>query len=598
MSKKKSSRSKSAAASRTEQSEKPLDKDRNATPSNEKPTPHVPSSAAIRETIESVVVAFVLAFLFRTFEAEAFVIPTGSMAPTLMGRHKDLECSNCGYKFQVSSSDEVDGNGTRRGADFLVVGCTCPMCRFPMDLVNLRIDAADPLDEYPSYTGDRILVDKFSYQFGDPARWDVVVFKYPGQAEINYIKRLVGLPGETIRIMRGDIYVKSKGDDDFVIARKENPDKMVAMLQPVFDNRMMPKIVEQGWPFRWSGVEVPGGDSVSGWKTDDYLTFATKENLSGEAWFRYEHRVPSLKDWSIPSREKPSDEPPGPKNGVQPPAQLITNFCAYNSRGLRKDVQHLRQETRLPPYPLPDTPNTVPHDEGHWVGDLAVECMLKVESKTGEALFELVEGGRRMQCRIDVASGKATLAISGLDGFRPVAMTGLRGPGQYELRFANCDDQLRLWVEDDEVQFDAPTTYDGSELNRLEFAPENLSPVGIGSAGAKLRVSELKVLRDAYYIALDPNSPTENGHVDFALQEDQFFTLGDNSAKSKDGRLWPRRDGTVWPPGYSALPHYVRRDLLIGKALFIYWPDTKYKIHTSWFSVPYFPNFGDMELVR
>ena len=39
-----------------------------------------------RETFESIVVAFVLAFLFRAFEAEAFVIPTGSMAPTLYGR--------------------------------------------------------------------------------------------------------------------------------------------------------------------------------------------------------------------------------------------------------------------------------------------------------------------------------------------------------------------------------------------------------------------------------------------------------------------------------------------------------------------------------
>ena len=46
-----------------------------------------------RETFESIVVAFVLAFLFRAFEAEAFVIPTGSMAPTLLGRHKDVPFS-------------------------------------------------------------------------------------------------------------------------------------------------------------------------------------------------------------------------------------------------------------------------------------------------------------------------------------------------------------------------------------------------------------------------------------------------------------------------------------------------------------------------
>src|SRR5439155_1572925 len=48
-----------------------------------------------RETIESIVVAFVLAFLFRTFEAEAFVIPTGSMAPTLYGQHRDITCEKC-----------------------------------------------------------------------------------------------------------------------------------------------------------------------------------------------------------------------------------------------------------------------------------------------------------------------------------------------------------------------------------------------------------------------------------------------------------------------------------------------------------------------
>src|SRR5271166_5598375 len=63
------------------------------------------SPSAIRETVESVIIAFVLAFLFRTFEAEAFVLPTGSMAPTLMGKHKDLECPMCHYRYPVSASD-------------------------------------------------------------------------------------------------------------------------------------------------------------------------------------------------------------------------------------------------------------------------------------------------------------------------------------------------------------------------------------------------------------------------------------------------------------------------------------------------------------
>ena len=65
----------------------------------------------IRETIESIAVAFVLAFLFRTFEAEAFVIPTGSMAPTLQGRHKDVICPECEFRIASSASDEVDDEG-------------------------------------------------------------------------------------------------------------------------------------------------------------------------------------------------------------------------------------------------------------------------------------------------------------------------------------------------------------------------------------------------------------------------------------------------------------------------------------------------------
>ena len=59
-----------------------------------------------RETVESIVVAVILAFLFRTFVAEAFVIPTGSMAPTLMGNHKDVACEKCGFRYQGGASSE------------------------------------------------------------------------------------------------------------------------------------------------------------------------------------------------------------------------------------------------------------------------------------------------------------------------------------------------------------------------------------------------------------------------------------------------------------------------------------------------------------
>src|SRR5579862_1820425 len=83
------------------------------------------SSAATRETIESVIIAFVLAFLFRTFEAEAFVIPTGSMAPTLMGKHKDVECPMCHYRYQANASDDQQESTTKPAN---VLTTTCPMC--------------------------------------------------------------------------------------------------------------------------------------------------------------------------------------------------------------------------------------------------------------------------------------------------------------------------------------------------------------------------------------------------------------------------------------------------------------------------------------
>jgi len=64
----------------------------------------------VKETIESILVAFILAFIFRAFVVEAFVIPTGSMAPTLLGAHMHFICPDCGYQFDVnySSPDESD----------------------------------------------------------------------------------------------------------------------------------------------------------------------------------------------------------------------------------------------------------------------------------------------------------------------------------------------------------------------------------------------------------------------------------------------------------------------------------------------------------
>src|SRR3990170_2152533 len=57
---------------------------------------------------------------------------------------------------------------------------------------------------------DRVLVSKFIYRLREPARGDVVVLRYPRNPEKNYIKRVIGLPGEKLEIKKGKLYVNGR----------------------------------------------------------------------------------------------------------------------------------------------------------------------------------------------------------------------------------------------------------------------------------------------------------------------------------------------------------------------------------------------------
>ena len=79
-----------------------------------------------RDTVEAIVVAFILALVVRGFEAQAFVIPTGSMAPTLMGRHKEVTCPQCGFVYAINASEEVEPRAYPRA----VSSGLCVNCRY------------------------------------------------------------------------------------------------------------------------------------------------------------------------------------------------------------------------------------------------------------------------------------------------------------------------------------------------------------------------------------------------------------------------------------------------------------------------------------
>ena len=64
-------------------------------------------------------------------------------------------------------------------------------------------------------TGQFLIVDRITYRFGNPSRGDVIVFKYPNDPKIYYIKRIVGLPGETLTMTDGSIVVTKPEDPIF-----------------------------------------------------------------------------------------------------------------------------------------------------------------------------------------------------------------------------------------------------------------------------------------------------------------------------------------------------------------------------------------------
>src|SRR5262249_34373812 len=125
-----------------------------------------------RELAETVVFVVVLVLLLKSFVAEAFVIPTGSMAETLRGIHRMVQCDQCGYKVPVRCSNEIAPQDGRVAIP--VTGCVCPNCQNIMHWETANA---------PSWSsGDRVLVAKFLYDSGRlwaPRRHEVIVFKFP-----------------------------------------------------------------------------------------------------------------------------------------------------------------------------------------------------------------------------------------------------------------------------------------------------------------------------------------------------------------------------------------------------------------------------------
>jgi signal peptidase I len=132
---------------------------------------------SIIETIKTIVYALLIAGIFRTLFFQPFWIPSGSMKETLLiGDFLFVNKMTYGYSF-----------------------ASCPTIRVPV--VGLNIDAKDIC----GFVGG----DNTRLFGGEPQRGDVVVFRHPVNGQ-DYIKRLVGLPGETVQVIGGVLHINGQ----------------------------------------------------------------------------------------------------------------------------------------------------------------------------------------------------------------------------------------------------------------------------------------------------------------------------------------------------------------------------------------------------
>jgi len=81
---------------------------------------------------------------------------------------------------------------------------------FIINALSARIRVDGSSMEPTLHTGEFVIVDKISYEVGAPRRGDVIVFHYPRNPEKEYIKRVIGLPGDVVDIANGRVYVNGQ----------------------------------------------------------------------------------------------------------------------------------------------------------------------------------------------------------------------------------------------------------------------------------------------------------------------------------------------------------------------------------------------------
>lgn len=534
-------------------------------------------AAEVANTFEWLITAFILAFVFRAFVMEAFRIPTGSMADTLKGAHFRMACPQCGYKYEHGFVPREYGlpEDTVPSGDAPLPVTRCPSCgRYPAKLrcrrcgqvhdarslarENGRRRNAGSSDEravlpshcprcsgelmsnetMPVANGDRILVLKCIYQFSEPKRWDVVVFKNPPEPTINYIKRLIGRPGEKVQIIDGDIYINDQ------IARKP-PKVQNELWMSVYDNDYQPVRPEQG-AFKGRLWQQPF------------------RNVGDSQWVTANSESPTV--FSL-------DSPAGQINS------LVYDTAIGNSLKATYAYNDVDYYGNMP-----------------YCSDLMARFDCLAGSPEGRIGIALSKYGTTYGAQVHFDSGTLVVTKQG-KGREPVELAAV----PIEHPAADRPTLVKFAIVDRQLIFEyggTKWTHDlGRDLEDARRMRKDIEPrVEIFGSGV-LTLSHIAIFRDTHYTELRYGNSGEYGRATkdaFVLGEDQFFVLGDNSPNSEDGRWWDRA-GVANEGVNKYRVGVVPRDYLVGKALFVYWPSGFKPFAQFPFGV--IPNVGRMRFI-
>ena len=454
------------------------------------------------ETTQTVLTALILAFIFRAFLVEPFIIPTGSMAESLLGTHATRTCPACGweYNFAPYRNASPTERGFVRPSEII-----CPNCQLRL------VPTAE--DTFPK-SGDRVLVHKWPHACAGmfpPQRWEITVFRDPANPEQHYIKRLIGLPGETVEIIAGDLFIDGR------IARKP-PSVQRGMWFIVFDqNHLANPAATSGRLPRWMPLDTPEPDGA-GWS--GLATRVIRYNSDDQ--------IPRTITFN-------------PDTG----REYLLDLYAYNGRS-----------------------------SGTFVGDVRVLSELTLQDGDGWCRWELTRPPYRFCARL-VRSGRVELHMQSLENPATDVLLGsrvlpasVRAGRPLAVEFGHVDYRVYLKLDGRQVLASTDSDY-APRLEELRDATRQ-HPVSISVSAQDLRLElrGLRIERDVHYTR-SPHSRRAYARRPFTLGIDQYFVLGDNSPDSHDSREWTEV-GPHLPADYRE--GTVAANQIVGQAAFVYLP--------------------------